>query len=386
VADAFPGLRERLAAMGAAGRMRRTAGDGDRGPAFEVRRTTRPAHEVFGPEGAHPDDEGALFLDIETTGLAGGAGTTPFLIGLARLDRETVTVEQYFLRRLGGEPAMLEALRGRLLAAETLVTFNGRRFDWPILEARYVIARVPLRPPPDHADLIGPARRLWHRPLGTHRLTAIERAALGIARVDDVDSSLIPALYLAYLRTGDAAGLDAVFAHNAQDVLCLIHLRRRVRRWVEAGEDPPPPVDWEGLGVLRQRAGAGEAALAALRRALAVEDDPAVRWRVAQRIARLLRRDARWDELLELWVREAPGRGVWRARALIEAARVWRRRLRQPERAAAALEEARALTEWLLATGAPGAEALEREVRAHLARDRSPVPRAPAGASTPPRR
>ncbi|MDR7497546.1 MAG: ribonuclease H-like domain-containing protein, partial [Armatimonadota bacterium] len=364
MAEAFPGLRERLAAMGAAGRPRRAPDDARHGPAFEVRRTIRPAHEVFGPGGAHPDDEGALFLDTETTGLAGGAGTTPFLIGLALVGRDTVTVEQYFLRRLAGEPAMLAALRGRLVAADTLVTFNGRRFDWPILEARSVISRVPLRPPPDHTDLIGPARRLWHRPLGTHRLTAIERVALGIARTDDVDSALIPSLYLAYLRTGDASGLHAVFAHNAQDVLCLVHLRRRVRRWVEDGEDPPPPVDWEGLGVLRQRAGLGKAALAALRRALANEDDPAARWRVAQRIARLLRRDGRWDDLLELWVREAPGRGVWRARAMVEAARVWARRFRQPERAVAALEDAQAVVEWLLATGAPEAEALAGEVRA----------------------
>jgi uncharacterized protein YprB with RNaseH-like and TPR domain len=379
VAEAFPGLRQRLAAIGASGRPRRAADDADRGPAFEVRRTVRPAHEIFGPGGAHPEDEGALFLDTETTGLAGGAGTTPFLIGLALVGREAVTVEQYFLRRLAGEAAMLEALRGRLRAAETLVTFNGRRFDWPILEARAVINRVPLSPPPDHADLIGPARRLWHRPLGTYRLTAIERAALGIVRTDDVDSALVPSLYLTYLRTGDTAGLDAVFAHNAQDVLCLVHLRRRVRRWVEGGEDPPPPVDWEGLGVLRQRAGADEAALAALRRALAIEDDPAARWRVAQRIARLLRRDARWDDLVELWLREAPVRGLWRARAMIEAARVWRRRLRQPARAATVLEEARALVEWLLATGTPGADALEHEVRAHLARCRSPGARAPDG-------
>jgi uncharacterized protein YprB with RNaseH-like and TPR domain len=367
-----PSLRDRLAAIGAAGRAR-TAGraSGWDGPAFEVRRSVSPVREVIGDGGVYSDEAGALFLDTETTGLAGGTGTTPFLVGLAVVERGAVTVEQYFLRRLAGEAAMLEALRGRLLEADTLVTFNGRRFDWPILEARYIISRLPVAAPPEHADLIGPARRLWHRPLGTYRLTAIERVALGIQRADDVDSALIPSMYLEYLRTGDAGPLEPVFAHNRQDVLCLLHLRGRVRRWVEGGEDPPPPVDWEGLGVLRLRAGDGEAALAALRRALAVEDDPAGRWRIAGRIARLLRRSARWEDLLALWEREIGGRGVWRVYALIETAKVYQRRLRRPQRAVAALEEARGLVEWLLMTNAPAAPALDLAVQARLARCRA---------------
>jgi len=116
--------------------------------------------------------------------------------------------------------------------------------------------------------------------------------------------------------------LDPVFAHNRQDVACLLHLRRRVRGWIEDGEDPPSPVDWEGLGVLRLQASDEGGAEDALRRALGVEDDHAVRWRIAMRLARLLRRAARWEDLLALWEREVGGRGVWRVRALIEVAKV----------------------------------------------------------------
>ncbi|OFX26845.1 MAG: hypothetical protein A2Z07_01080 [Armatimonadetes bacterium RBG_16_67_12] len=370
MADSYPALRNRLAGLGviAPARGNRPWTERDMGPAFEIRRNVRSVREVFGRERPHPSDAGALFLDTETTGLAGGTGTTPFLIGLATVDGNAVTVEQYFLRRLSGEAEMLEALRDRLIEAETLVTFNGRRFDWPILEARFIMSRMPLDPPADHADLISTARRLWYRPLGTYRLTVIERHALGIDRVEDVDSAEIPGMYVEYLRTGDAGPLEPVFAHNRQDVLCLLHLRRRVRRWIEGGEDPPPPVDWEGLGVLRLKADYEAGALGALRRALTVEDDPAVRWRVATRIARVLRRSARWDELLALWESEVGGRGTWRVRALIETAKVYQHRLRQPKQALGALEEASGLLEWLLLAGDSLAPMLDEQLRARMAR------------------
>jgi hypothetical protein len=175
-------------------------------------------------------------------------------------------------------------------------------------------------------------------------------------------------MYLDYLRTGDAGALEPVFAHNQQDVTCLLHLRRRVRRWIEDGEDPPPPVDWEGLGVLRLQADREADAEGALRRALTVEDEPAVRWRIATRLARVLRRNARWEELLSLWQREIGGRGVWRVRALIETAKVYQRRFRRPDQAITVLEEAAGVVEWLLMATDPFAPSLDGQLRARLAR------------------
>lgn len=379
-------LADKLAMLMTVARSPATRTAGWDGPAFEVRRHRRDAGEFFGREQPHPADVSALFLDTETTGLAGGSGTTPFLVGLAFLAVGEVVTEQYFLRRLSGEAAMLDALRERLAAAETLVTFNGRRFDWPILEARGIINRTPLEAPPEHHDLIGAARRLWYRPLGTYRLSVIERQVLGIDRVDDVDAARIPGLYLNYLRTGDAVSLEPVFEHNRHDVLSLLHLRRKVRRWVEDGVDPPQPVDWEGLGVLRLRAAAAAldgntlsraligSAETALRRALEAEDDPASRWRIASRMSPLLRRAARWEELLALW-EHADVRGSWRVRTLIEVAKVQQRRLKQPTQAAAALEEAMTVAEWQAATGNPIAPALEDQVRTRLVRLRQAAAR-----------
>jgi uncharacterized protein YprB with RNaseH-like and TPR domain len=368
--DSYPALRDRLAQLGVVPRPRfgagRVADDG--GPAFEIRRRVHSTRDIFGRERPHTSDSGAVFLDTETTGLAGGTGTIAFLVGLATVDDGHVTVEQYFLRRPSGEPSMLEALGDRLAEADALVTFNGRRFDWPILEARSIISRMPLQPPADHHDLINVARRLWYRPLGTYRLSVIEREALGIQRGDDIDSSMIPAMYLDYLREGDSGPLEPVFAHNHQDVICLVHLRRRVRRWVEGREDPPSPVDWEGLGVLRLQAADEAGAEEALRRALTVEDDPAVRWRVATRLARVLRRAARWQEMLQLWEREVGGRGAWRVRASIEAAKICHRRLKQIDRATALLEEATGVVEWLLLRGDPTAAVLDRDLSNRLNR------------------
>ncbi len=363
-----PTLAGRLEMLGALRRASSSRTPAQDGPAFEIRRHRRDAGEVLGREQPHPADASALFLDTETTGLAGGTGTTAFLVGLACIADGEVVTEQFFLRRLSGEAAMLEALRERLAGAATLVTFNGRRFDWPILEARGVVNRTRLEPPAQHHDLIGAARRLWHRPLGTYRLSVIERQALGIDRTDDVDAAQIPGLYLDYLRTGDAASLEPVFEHNRQDVLTLLHLRRRVRRWVEDGVEPTPPVDWEGLGVLRLRAEREAHAEDALRCALSAEEDPASRWRIALRLARLLRRGGRWEELLALWEHTALTRGPRRARALIEAAKVAQRRLGQPDRAAALLWEAMDAIAWLAAVGDPNTAALEIQVRARLAR------------------
>lgn len=352
--DSSPALRDSLAR--------------EMSPPFEIRRTVRSVREIFGRDPPHAADADALFLDTETTGLAGGTGTTPFLVGLACIEDREVIVEQYFLRRLSGEPAMLEAIRERLHEAGALVTFNGRRFDWPILEARAIIGRLRLPEPPRHYDLMSVARRLWYRPLGTYRLSVIERTALGIERGDDVDPAEIPGRYLEYLRSGDPGLIEPIFAHNRSDIVSLIHLRRRVRRWIEAGEDPPPPVDWEGLGVLRLAACDDAGAEAALRRALSLEDDPALQWRTARRLARLFRRSARWEALLDLWERGVGGRGAWRVRALIELAKVYQRRLARPDRAVTVLREAGAVVEWLLLRDDPAAPPLDREIRARLAR------------------
>jgi uncharacterized protein YprB with RNaseH-like and TPR domain len=150
----------------------------------------------------------ACFLDTETTGLSGGAGTMAFMVGLGYFDETGFRLRQYFLRDPGDEPPMVEALAEILPQFEALVSFNGRGFDVPILENRFILARIP--PPTtgmSHLDLLPPARRLWRYSLPSCALTALERDVLGVMREqDDVPGGLIPYLYRDYLRTGDARG------------------------------------------------------------------------------------------------------------------------------------------------------------------------------------
>ena len=81
-----------------------------------------------------PDLKQWLFLDTETTGLAGGTGTLPFVLGIARWDGEAWVTEQFILERPGRERGMLQVLTERLKDAEVLVTYNGKSHDWPLIE------------------------------------------------------------------------------------------------------------------------------------------------------------------------------------------------------------------------------------------------------------
>ena len=121
-----------------------------------------------------------LFLDTETTGLAGGTGTYAFLVGLAWWDAGRLEVEQLFLRDYSEEHAVLEALAARMAERRVLVTFNGRSFDWPLLETRYrMTRRIPAASPAAHLDLLHPARQLWRLKLGSVRLMELEQHVLG---------------------------------------------------------------------------------------------------------------------------------------------------------------------------------------------------------------
>jgi uncharacterized protein YprB with RNaseH-like and TPR domain len=171
------------------------------------------------------DPRRALYVDTETTGLSGGAGTVAFLVGLAWWDGGTLVLEQLLVRALGEEAPMLEHLRRRIAAASMLVTFNGKSFDMPLLRTRFVMARLAPPPEPPHLDLLHVARRVHRKRVKDGcRLVAIEREVLGFVRHDDVESGDVSACYLHFLRTGEARALLGVIEHNAWDVAAMAAL------------------------------------------------------------------------------------------------------------------------------------------------------------------
>jgi uncharacterized protein YprB with RNaseH-like and TPR domain len=218
----------------------------DRGPLYVRRERVVPAARVgrvplvsardadsallallaLDPAIAACDPRRALFLDTETTGLAGGTGTVPFLLGMAWYDAEAgvFVAEQVLLRRLGEEAPILDRLTARLAEASMIVTYNGKAFDMPLLRTRYVMNRLPAPVEPPHLDLVHVARRIHRRRLRSCTLIAVENDVLGRARVDDVAGGDIVATYMHFLRTGDDEALLGVVEHNLADVLAMVAL------------------------------------------------------------------------------------------------------------------------------------------------------------------
>jgi uncharacterized protein YprB with RNaseH-like and TPR domain len=162
------------------------------------------------------------FLDTETTGLVGGTGSYAFLIGVGRISHEGFRVRQFFVREYVEEGSVLAALADHLREFEVLITYNGKSYDQPLLEARYRLAQ---RESPferlAHLDLLHGVRRLWKLRLADCRLTKIEDRILGFHREGDLPGELIPYVYFEYVRSQEARRLIPIFHHNAMDILTL---------------------------------------------------------------------------------------------------------------------------------------------------------------------
>jgi uncharacterized protein len=175
------------------------------------------------------DPDRWLFLDTETTGLAGGSGTYPFLTGIAWWEDGGLEIEQLFMRDYDEERSLLHALKERIAEHPVLVTFNGKSFDWPLLETRYRMSRRVAAPAfRAHLDFLHPARNLWRLRLGSAKLSELERHVLGWDRGTDLTSGLIPQIYFNYLRGGPPEPLISVLNHNQMDLRGLALLSNRI--------------------------------------------------------------------------------------------------------------------------------------------------------------
>jgi uncharacterized protein len=190
-----------------------------------------------GPAEILSDSSQWLFMDTETTGLAGGTGTYAFLVGLAWWEADGFVVEQYFMRNHGEEPSLLLDVLDRLSQRRILVTFNGKSFDWPLLQTRYQMTRVGAMPAPlAHLDLLHPARRLWRLQLQSVALAQLERHILGLGREGDIPSETIPQRYFAFLRGGPPDAIAEVFRHNQMDLCGLASLALHMIRMLSDPE------------------------------------------------------------------------------------------------------------------------------------------------------
>ena len=298
------------------------------------------AHPAAGPALLAHDERLAevafqrvAFIDTETTGLAGGTGTYAFLVGVGLFDEEQFTVHQFFMRDYDEEPAQLTALGQLLAEVEAVVSFNGKAFDLPLLETRFIMVRQPpsLVDAP-HLDLLPPARRFWKHRLESCALSSLEVEVLGVQRTqDDVPGWLIPSLYMEYARSGDARDMPRIFYHNAQDILSLVTLAARMCDLLAAplalagsptgsngsaelaGSSPGPSLPGEdlyGLGRFFHEVGQPDKAEAAYRQAALACRSAPVREMAMRDLAYLLKRQERRAEMLPWWQQLAENEGA----------------------------------------------------------------------------
>ena len=256
-----------------------------------------------------------VFFDLETTGLSGGAGTHAFLVGYGWFTGDGAWVTwQHLLARHDLERPMLERVEEAFSGAGALVSFNGKSFDAPFLETRYLFHRLEWagsRLP--HLDVLHPARRFWGDrgaarlapPSPGCSLIALEQQILGARREGDVAGFEIPSRYFQFVRTGDARPLSAVFEHNRLDLLSLAGLTARLLELVADGPGAAGDArEALALGRLYARAGldgrAGDAFRHVTDAACAADHQ---RIDGLRELAAMLRRRRRHEEAAECWRR-----------------------------------------------------------------------------------
>lgn len=268
-----------------------------------------------------------LFFDLETSGLSGGAGTYAFLIGLGGFEAGGAFVtEQHLMIDYASERSILHVVGAALGRAGALVTFNGKSFDVPVLDTRYLFHRMeaPSATLP-HVDLLHPARRFWGgtKELGCS-LIALEQQVLGVERTGDVPGFEIPARYFQFVRTGDPRPLAGVLEHNRLDLLSLACLTARLFHLVEKGASGVRNArEALALGHLYERANLGDRAEDAFERAVALDGDSfsSVRLEALRALAIAARRRKRFTLAARRWrqVLETPHCPRYMVRAAIEA-------------------------------------------------------------------
>jgi hypothetical protein len=271
------------------------------------------------------------FLDTETTGLAGGAGTYAFLIGVGSITPQGFLVRQFFMREFGEETSLLLGLTEYLKQFEVLITYNGITYDQPLLETRYRMARC--RPPfasLEHLDLLHGARRLWKLRFDSCRLVDLENQILGVEREGDLPGELIPYVYFEYLRTGEAFKLVPILHHNQVDILTLACLTAIVPLAFHHPDKAQFRHGSEMVGLARwwRKAENHDHALALFRGAVKLGLRDELLFRTLWDIAALEKKVGRDSEALPLLIELTGCRNPFRAAALEELAKYYEHRER----------------------------------------------------------
>ncbi len=252
----------------------------------------------------HVSPQKLLFFDTETTGLSGGTGTIPFLLGFAFFHDHCFNVKIFVLNDLSREEELLNEV-DRFLASKDFsatVTYNGKGFDFPLMETRYILCRkrFPLLKLP-HLDFLFPARTLWKNTYESRNLSYLGDILLGISREEDIDSSYIPGLYFNYLRNNSFALIEKVVEHNALDLLGLSSLLLLSAKYVDNISTTSDEGEILGTAILYEKYGDLDKANEFYRmlKESACRDDVAAQ--AVKRLSIIMKKRRFYDEASELW-------------------------------------------------------------------------------------
>jgi hypothetical protein len=248
----------------------------------------------------------ALFMDLETTGLSGGTGVVPFNIGMGYYRDDKFHVAQYFLGEMAEEERMIQELGEffRAMNFQSVVTYNGKGFDLPLLETRFILYRQPfILSDLPHLDFLYAARRLWSHKYESCRLYHLALEVVQADRSEDIPSAEIPWRYFQYIQTGNFELIEPILYHNQEDILSLLGV-------VIIGahifsEDPDlcmgDAMDFYGAGKIMENIGNVEKSLKFFQRALNGSLSDEVSLEAKRRLSSHFKRNEEWEKAVPIW-------------------------------------------------------------------------------------
>jgi uncharacterized protein YprB with RNaseH-like and TPR domain len=282
-----------------------------------------------------------LYLDTETTGLSGGAGTLAFLIGTGFFEKDDFVIRQYFMRDYNEETAMLAELQELFADHKGFVTFNGKSFDINLLQSRFISNRFkPFFRDFPNVDLLYPSRRVWGLKLESCRLSSLEESILGQYRQDDIPGAQIPSVYFKYVEDRDASEIKRVISHNEMDILSMVSLLIKLSTMMN---NPFSETDCGfellGMGRLFEANGKTEDMLECLK-ACTSSGLYSVRMRAVRKLTGVYKRNGSYEQALEYWKAIEAENPELETFHLIEMAKYYEHKAKDPEQALRIAEKA----------------------------------------------
>ena len=245
--------------------------------------------------------EDLIFVDTETTGLSGGTGTHVFLVGCAYFEGHDLILRQFFLPDPGGEPDFISAVVKFLGQRSHVVTFNGKRFDIPLLSQRCTMNKISGSLEfSGHHDLLYPARYLYRDRLSSCSLSSLEEKVLQVERQDDIPGGEIPERYFLFLRRQKFSLISDILKHNADDLLSsaalMIHLMKTASCSVEKSDAQMSLA----LGRLSLKADRKKRAIKFLQHAVDCAGGSDF-FAAAEELSLIYKREKNWSKAVHLW-------------------------------------------------------------------------------------